>query len=178
MPAMYVDLQAQSIPTQRMINTDRPADQHSGKWAHGNFRCYEVVRWFWDCDCNQCQRDCYITEQYSSCHLSPIPHRTTDIRETLFNLHLDLQANLAGAIPIVGPLVAAAMHFRNGIFRAVLDSDNGLVNGVIDDVNERHQQLIDCMGELIDQEMVEIHVNAMKRAFVLYSIAAQVDDSD
>lgn len=110
--------------------------------------------------------------------MSPIPQRTTDIRDNLRNVFEDLEANLAGGIPVIGPFAAAAMHFRNGIFRAVEDSENGLLNGVIDDINARHEQLKNCMNERIDLAMVEIHVNEMKRAFVLYNLAAYVPGSD
>lgn len=124
--------------------------------------------WDNECHCDTCQRDCDLQEisKMDKCKMGSDDIVLQTIRAThaMTVATEDFANNLLAGIPVVGPFAAAGAIYVKALDRAQKDSHTYL-NNVIDEVNNKNEQVMDCMAIQIDKLTLSAVGNQFQYAF-------------
>jgi len=115
-----------------------------------------------------------INYDVDECEISAIAQRENgDIKSAVQDVLMShLVGNGVGNIPIIGPWASAALDVGVDLFEAATGDENGLVNGIIDDINERTDSILKCMDEKITSVITDDIEVMMEDASEYYHVAA------
>jgi len=146
-------------------------------WAADKFECATARReskfWPWEkayCYCEGCYRYCQLDEIYetSACDIADIPTIKNDVNGKIEQAIMDFAIDTA--IGQVDQYTFGLMGLGKNIFDATGD-DNDFLNRVIIEANERNQQMMECMGEMIDELRGDMLGDSMQFACEHYTYA-------